>query len=111
MSFVAEAAGGEGVLVVGGEVGASKEVARIATWGHLPPSLVALIHCVPPGVPKKIVRPHPTIVDFICVISVYLIVQTVQTIRKSKEYFLTKALSSADLGKRWWREMTSEQRA
>ena len=66
VSFVAEAAGGEGVLVVAGEVcncPGSKEVwvACIATRRHLPPPLVALIHCVPPGVAKEIVRPHPTL--------------------------------------------------
>ena len=59
MSLVAEAAGGEVVhLVVAHDVGAGRIeevwVACISTRSHLPPSLIALIHCVPPAVPKEI---------------------------------------------------------
>ena len=65
MSFVAESAGGEEVLVVGGKVGASRKVwvACIVTGCHLPPSLVTLIHRVPPDIAEETIRTHSTFVS------------------------------------------------
>ena len=60
MSLVAEAAGGEVVhLVVAHDVGAGRIeevwVACVSTRSHLPPSLVTLIHRVPPAVAKEMI--------------------------------------------------------
>ena len=81
VSFVAESAGGEEVLVVARKVGGSRKVwvACIVTGCHLPPSLVTLIHRVPPDIAEEIIRTHSTKVMPILFVSYYLIVQTVQT--------------------------------